>query len=597
MEPGPTRREFLSTVGGTALAVAAADGAGAVQVDGEPWPMLCYDVANTAHNPASSAPREAIGQRWGYETGATVSTSPAVVDGVVYFGSWDGTVYAVDVSDGTLKWQFGTGGDVRSAPTVAEGVVYVGSNDGNLYALDAATGDEEWRFEADDAIVSAPAVHDGSVYVGSWDSFIYAVDASDGTETWSYETDAAVNSSPAIHVGATDDAGQPADVSVVIGSDDKFVYAIDAASGDERWAFETDGEVPASPAVAGGTVFVGSLDRSLYAIDAAAGEQDWEAATAGAIVASPAVASGRVYVPTRAGFVIAYQAETGEDDWAVTADLPTVPPTVAGDVLLVSGERGVAGFDAASGDPVWAIDASGPSAPVVANEEVYVSSASTMNAVAPGFDAPLGTDVVQAPDAGSESEGPLADYRFLLWPVSALAGVAMLVGLGYAAKRSGALDWIETRADEVGGEGPPTHTDAADGDAGGADPAPVPVWEALHDDVIGRAERTDRTASQNLIVTKYVDSDTFDAPVVAYEIESVRDDPATIRLTEPVPEDPEDPPRSMDDDWTISADALRYEQRIEPDDVVRTLVGRPDWDGELDALLERPDILVEDEDA
>ena len=41
---------------------------------------------------------------------------------------------------GGVLWRKQTGGAVRSSPTISGGVVFVGSSDGNLYALDANTG-------------------------------------------------------------------------------------------------------------------------------------------------------------------------------------------------------------------------------------------------------------------------------------------------------------------------------------------------------------------------------------------------------------------------------------------------------------------------
>lgn len=77
---------------------------------------------------------------WSTATGAAVTSSPAVASGVVYVGSLDGRVYALDAKSGAVSWSRATGGPVASSPAVADGVVYVGSNDGKLYALDAATG-------------------------------------------------------------------------------------------------------------------------------------------------------------------------------------------------------------------------------------------------------------------------------------------------------------------------------------------------------------------------------------------------------------------------------------------------------------------------
>ena len=67
-----------------------------------------------------------------------VRSSPTVVDGVLYVGSNDNTVRAIDVSDGTEIWEFTDFSDsVSSSPMVADGVLYVGSNDNTLRAIDA----------------------------------------------------------------------------------------------------------------------------------------------------------------------------------------------------------------------------------------------------------------------------------------------------------------------------------------------------------------------------------------------------------------------------------------------------------------------------
>jgi len=61
---------------------------------------------------------------------------------------------------GTDIWRSRTGYWVYSSPTVADGVVYIGSVDNNLYALDARTGREKWRFYMVDDIASPPDVSD-----------------------------------------------------------------------------------------------------------------------------------------------------------------------------------------------------------------------------------------------------------------------------------------------------------------------------------------------------------------------------------------------------------------------------------------------------
>ena len=124
---------------------------------------------------------------------------------------------------------FLTGGRVVSRPAVAGGVVYVGSEDHNLYALNAANGDKLWNFTTGYYVDSDPAVNkewfilvqkttmftrlnaahrrvdlelcdrrqnhavlrhvsDGIVYIGSLDDNIYALNASDGKLVWNLLT-------------------------------------------------------------------------------------------------------------------------------------------------------------------------------------------------------------------------------------------------------------------------------------------------------------------------------------------------------------------------------------------------------------------------
>ena len=81
---------------------------------------------------------------------------------MAYFGAADKNVYAVDVLNGQQKWKFETGRAVWSSPAVANGVVYIGSDDAYLYALDLQTGTEKWKFKTLYGIVTAPVVVDGS---------------------------------------------------------------------------------------------------------------------------------------------------------------------------------------------------------------------------------------------------------------------------------------------------------------------------------------------------------------------------------------------------------------------------------------------------
>jgi outer membrane protein assembly factor BamB len=76
---------------------------------------------------------------------------------------------------GHVVWEFKTGGQVFSSPVVADGLVFVGSNDHLVHAIDAATGREVWKSKTDANVNSTPAVTHGAVYVLSLDGNAYAL--------------------------------------------------------------------------------------------------------------------------------------------------------------------------------------------------------------------------------------------------------------------------------------------------------------------------------------------------------------------------------------------------------------------------------------
>jgi hypothetical protein len=193
---------------------------------------------------------------WSYTTGSYVVARPAVAGGIVYVGSYDHEVYALDAATGHVRWTYRTGANVESSPAVAAGIVYIGSDDDKVYALDAATGHVRWSYTTHDSVVSGPAVSGGTVYVGSDDRSVYALDAATGHLRWSYATGAPV-------FGQT-----VAGNTVYVGSQDGKVYALDAATGRLLWSHATGGWVKSGPAVSGGIVYFGSEDDKVYAISA-----------------------------------------------------------------------------------------------------------------------------------------------------------------------------------------------------------------------------------------------------------------------------------------------------------------------------------------
>src|SRR6266850_930433 len=126
--------------------------------------------------------------QWKFHTNGYVLSTPAISAGVLYVGSTDGNLYAVDIKSGTQKWKFPAGVRITSSPAVAGGLVYFESYSGNFIALDITNGQVKWKHPTGDVVHASPAVANGAVYIGSWDSYFYALDAAMGAERWRFKT-------------------------------------------------------------------------------------------------------------------------------------------------------------------------------------------------------------------------------------------------------------------------------------------------------------------------------------------------------------------------------------------------------------------------
>ena len=210
----------------------------------------------------------------------------------VYFGADDGMLYALDAGTGEPK--LGTGGvffpaeaPIWSTPMVNNGVVYFGTMDGTLYGV-GETGGKILEFKAGGAITATPIVEEGVAYVGSFDKNFYAVPVNGGLNAkprWIYATNGWIWADALF---AADARGQD---FVFVSSLDGSVQAVDASSGTLLWPspFIASEGIRGTPALvsksASGSQFsslgdnvlvVGSRDGSLYGLDPQTGAPAWE---------------------------------------------------------------------------------------------------------------------------------------------------------------------------------------------------------------------------------------------------------------------------------------------------------------------------------
>ena len=250
-------------------------------------------LGDPAHTAEGAGPTN-LALRWKFQADSNIVTQPILTNGIAYFGSVWGTMYAVDANSGNQKWTYTIGFPVKSSVAVVNGKVYTGADDGNVYCLDAATGAKLWQTDVGGVKIywekgigdskrmmadvrASPMVLGDRVYVGALDGNLYCLDANSGTVVWKYQTGGAITAAPAIADGAiyvSSNTPKPNGALYKLDLSGKVIwninipYVLDPTPGSGQW-------LPAAPTVADGMVFLRNGMRLNYGINATTGAIIW----------------------------------------------------------------------------------------------------------------------------------------------------------------------------------------------------------------------------------------------------------------------------------------------------------------------------------
>ncbi|HIA75644.1 MAG TPA: hypothetical protein EYN92_04345 [Dehalococcoidia bacterium] len=235
---------------------------------------------------------------------------PAVSNGIVFVGVYDGKIQAIEVDTGRIVETEVVSDDfeIVGGPLIHENNLYIGSGDGILrsYNLDFSnqqvTFIDDWSYEVGGKIWSTPAIHDDTLIITSLDHHVYALNKDTGKLLWKAKTGGAIAATPVIK-----------EDTVFVGSFDGVFYAFDLATGDEEWIFEKASNWYWGAAVINDqTIYIPSLDGKLYALDIRSGKKKWELETNGSIVGSPAIVSDMIVVGSTDGEIRIAETSSGE---------------------------------------------------------------------------------------------------------------------------------------------------------------------------------------------------------------------------------------------------------------------------------------------
>lgn len=322
---GLRRLKALTAVGLLLLLSACASSSVAGVRPGGDWPSFTMNNSDTRDQAGSTITRRNVAklhQSWMIATGQSVTSTPVVLNGNVYFADWGGDVYSARVASGKVNWKVNLGNAISSTLTLSAGKVYVAlsaddtalvppDNGNRVVALSQSTGRVLWQAKLPSTaqgIWGSPTVFDGMIFIGAAGGWgqqesippfvggtLWALDAATGKIVWTKTLNGtagggglwgSVTVSPSLDAIYFGTANSYAPTGTI--NDSYSIVSLNAKTGRQNWRFQAypnevagdDNDFGATPNLFSFTfggrvrsaVGIGSKDGHYYVVDALTGK-------------------------------------------------------------------------------------------------------------------------------------------------------------------------------------------------------------------------------------------------------------------------------------------------------------------------------------
>lgn len=231
-------------------------------------------------------------------------SSPCSDSENVYFGSYDGGLYALSKKSGLLVWESNIADFIGSSPVLAQDLdlIFIGqefassNNKGAIAGINRLTGELVWQFKTNLHVHSSPmySKRNGLVFCGSNDSDMICLDAKTGILKWRMPINGIVKMAAAL---------SPDETLLFAGSLDGCLYVFETLTGNILWKFQSDKGILASPLVVNELVFVASCDNCIYILDYLQKKVMKKINSSGRFLAKPVLINNEVFVANNAGAI------------------------------------------------------------------------------------------------------------------------------------------------------------------------------------------------------------------------------------------------------------------------------------------------------
>ncbi len=231
--------------------------------------------------------------------------NPLVAQDTIYAANADYRLYALDLQ-GNLKWTFEGGQSFWGTPLLEDGVLYIGSLERKVYALQAESGEKLWERELGAAILGTPATAESlPLFVAVLDGTLYALDKGSGEILWQKSLGARLWSTPRI-----------VNDRLYLGDESGRLHALEAATGNTLWQFEARSAILNTPLLYDTLLAFGCEDGRLQAITLE-GTPQWQQTVGGKLYGAPVAAGDLILIaPVEGDYVLIALTPTGAQKWA-----------------------------------------------------------------------------------------------------------------------------------------------------------------------------------------------------------------------------------------------------------------------------------------
>ncbi|MCC6302342.1 MAG: outer membrane protein assembly factor BamB [Gammaproteobacteria bacterium] len=262
-------------------------------------------------------------------------------EGLLYVGTDEGEIIALDPDDGAVRWRTQLSGEVLAIPLARDGTLVVRTNDGHLSALDPVSGNPLWSYSSTVPALSLrgasrPLIDQGRVFAGFANGKLAALALDSGEVLWEVTVGVPEGRSELERMVDIDADPVLVDGVIYAAAYQARLVALTSVAGSVLWSRElSTAQDMASDA---DTLYLAQDDGRIFAISRRSGAILWQQdQLAGRMITAPVLYRDTLYVADQQGYLHGLSLRDGHfvARFHVSEDAIALTPVVSGDVMYL----------------------------------------------------------------------------------------------------------------------------------------------------------------------------------------------------------------------------------------------------------------------